>query len=499
MSDSSEVYDVCVVGAGPAGATAATFIAMAGHRVLLVDKESLPIYKIGESLLPATVHGICGMLGVTEELAVQNFVKKLGGTFRWGRNKEPWTFAFAESSRFPGPTSYAYQVERMKFDMILVNNAIKKGVEVREKQRVELIVENNVVSGIKLSGDHGGEKRVRCKYVVDASGHGSTISREAGQRIFSKFFRNIAVFGYFNDGGRLSKPNSGNIFSVAFEKGWFWYIPLSKTLTSVGAVIGQEYSDLLRQGYEKALTQLVSECEPIRNLLSEAKRSTDVPYDEIRVRKDYSYIHSKFWKPGLVLIGDAACFIDPVFSSGVHLATYSGLLAARSINTRLRGHLTDQVAFNEFEGRYRREFKCFYDFLTAFYDLDQDLESYYWTARVLANSEESGNSAFLNLVGGDASGELFRNSRFKTAERADVGSQLFPVATGSSNDMYVESGNRSAERRRFWGELNAEGFQLQLRGALKSPPFHERPLLKDGLIPSSDGLHWIQPPPHMSS
>jgi len=133
-----ETYDVCVIGGGPAGSTAATFIAMCGHRVLLLEREALPVYKIGESLLPSTIHGICAMLGVTEELKAQNFIRKLGGTFRWGKSPEPWTFAFAESSRFPGPTSYAYQVERIKFDLVLLNNAKRKGVEVREEHRAAI-------------------------------------------------------------------------------------------------------------------------------------------------------------------------------------------------------------------------------------------------------------------------------------------------------------------------------------------------------------------------
>src|SRR5262249_37975830 len=152
----------------------------------------------------------------------------------------------------------------------------------------------------------------------------------------------------------------------------------------------------------------------------------EAPYDVIRIRKDYSYSHSNFWRPGLILTGDAACFIDPVFSSGVHLATYSALLAARSINTGLKGSLDDEEVFKEFEARYRREYRYFYEFLTAFYDLDQDMESYYWTARVLMNSEEIGNHAFLNLIGGDASEELH-----SLRLGGSLGKKLFPAATGA--------------------------------------------------------------------
>jgi FAD-dependent halogenase len=272
-------FDLIVVGAGPGGSTLATFVAMQGYRVLLVDRETLPIYKIGESLLPSTVNGICAMLGVSEELERANFVKKYGGTFRWGRSQEPWTFAFSLSSKLRGPTSFAYQVERLKFDAILLNNAKRHGVEVREQHAaLDLLVDNGGrVEGIVLRDSSGERREVRSRFVVDASGWTTVLGRHAGQRIYTEHFRNVAVFGYFQNGGRLPPPNSGNIFSVAFDRGWFWYIPLSDTLTSVGAVIGQEYTDVLADGPEAALGHLIQECGPIENLLRDATRVRSGP------------------------------------------------------------------------------------------------------------------------------------------------------------------------------------------------------------------------------
>jgi halogenation protein CepH len=403
------------------------------------------------------------MLGIAEELENQHFVRKLGGTFRWGKSKEPWSFTFADSSRFGGSASYAYQVERTKFDAILLNNARRKGVDVLEQHRVaDLIVDNGRVSGVKLVDNAGAERVVKSKYVVDASGHNSTISRHAGERIFSKCFRNIAVFGYFLNAGRLPAPNSGNIFTAAFDKGWFWYIPLSDTLTSVGAVIGQEYSSLLHQGLEPALHQLIESCEPIRKLLAGATQCSDAPYNEIRARKDYSYCNTSFWKPGLVLIGDAACFVDPVFSSGVHLATYSALLAAKSINSSLEKQLDEAAAFATFEVRYRREYRYFYDFLSAFYELNQDLEGYYWAARTAVNAEERRDHAFLNLVGGDASGEMLHNLQSSPASRVRQALLLFPNAAEASAEMYDDNSNHTGEGSPIWSDHIAEESQLQL-------------------------------------
>jgi FAD-dependent halogenase len=487
-------FDAIVIGGGPGGSTAATLIAMQGHQVLLLEREALPIYKIGESLLPSTIHGICPMLGVSEDLKKANFVHKQGGTFRWGKNKEPWTFAFSQSSRFQAPTSYAYQVERMKFDTILLDNAKRKGVDVRQQHTVvDLITERGRITGVEFLDHDGHQNIARSRYVVDASGHTSSSAKHAGERIYSEFFRNVALFGYYQNGKRLPPPCAGNIFCAAFDKGWFWYIPLSPTLTSVGAVIGQEHSQILQKGYAAALSELVGCCGPVKELLSEATRITDGPYGEVRVRKDYSYSHSKFWRPGLALVGDAACFIDPVFSSGVHLATYSGLLAARSINSCLSNLIDEEKSFNEFENRYRREFRYFYDFLIAFYDMDQDLDAYYWAARKVVNTAESNNEAFIQLVAGIASGDgLDAPAEQFIKAREGIGRRLFPSADGMSPNMYLETLKEDADREHFMAGLTAESSQMQLRGGTPNVRIFEKPLFREGLVPSLDGFHWAE-------
>src|SRR6185369_1838104 len=149
MTTMAEAYDLIVLGGGPAGSSLATFVAMQGHRVLLLERESFPRHQIGESLLPATVHGICPLLGVSEQIATAGFPRKRGGTFRWGKNPEPWTFTFAK--RDNDPRGYAYQVERSKFDLILLDNARAKGVDVRERHAVnDLLMEDGRVVGVRF-------------------------------------------------------------------------------------------------------------------------------------------------------------------------------------------------------------------------------------------------------------------------------------------------------------------------------------------------------------
>ncbi len=288
---------------------------------------------------------------------------------------------------------------------------------------------------------------------MDASGHASRLHHDVGgRREYSPHFRNLALFGYFVGGHRMPPPDAGNILCVTFPDGWFWYIPLSDTLTSVGAVVRHEAADRVRGDPETAYTELIGDCPMVREFLRNATRAGDPPYDRLRVRKDYSYDRTALWCPGMVLVGDAACFIDPVFSSGVHLATYSALLAARSINSTLAGLVPEERCLAEFEARYRREFGLFHDFLVAFYELRTDERSYFSHASRLTGRGDTDAAAFVDLVGGV-----------------------------SSTDF----------SRRLMGEVLAEGARLQLRGLLGETAGREPPMFPGGLVPSLDGRRWM--------
>lgn len=399
-------FDVVVVGGGPGGSSLATFVAMRGHRVLLLEKEKFPRYQIGESLLVATVQGICRMLGVLDEIAAAGFTVKRGGNFQWGTNPEIWGIDF---SSLPGVPQDApsYQVERMKFDEILLRNAQRAGVDVRENCTVtEVFGDSDRVRGVRYTDAEGSERTATGAFVVDASGNGSRINRQtAGDRVYSEFFRNVALFAYFEGGKRLPEPYAGNVLSAAFKSGWFWYIPLTDTLTSVGAVVSHDMADKIRGDKESALRALIAESPIISEYLADATRVTEGVYGQIRTRKDYSYYSAEFWRPGMVLVGDAACFIDPVLSSGVHLATYSALMAARSINSVLAGVVDEEAAMTEFESRYRREYATFYEFLVSFYDRHVDESSYFWKAKKLTNHPSTEMNAFISLIAGLSSGD----------------------------------------------------------------------------------------------
>jgi len=485
---SVEEFDVVVAGGGPGGSTVASLVAMRGHRVLLLEKEVFPRYQIGESLLPSTVHGVCRMLGVTDELAEAGFPVKRGGTFRWGARPEPWTFSFAVSPRIIGRTSFAYQVERSRFDEILLNNAKRKGVVVREGCAVTDVLEaGERVTGLRYTDPDGNQREVSAIFVIDASGNKSRLySNVGGSRNYSEFFRSLALFGYFEGGKRLPAPYSGNILSVAFDSGWFWYIPLSDTLTSVGAVVRREDAEKIQGDREKALNALIAECPLISEYLSGARRVAFGKYGELRVRKDYSYHQTVFWRPGMILVGDAACFVDPVFSSGVHLATYSALLAARSINSVLAGDVDEKAALTEFESRYRREYGVFYEFLTSFYQMNVNEESYFWQAKKVTNSQHTELESFVDLVGGVSSGEAALTPSDRIAERsAEFAAAVDQMAGGDESSMVPLFKSQVVK------QVMQEGGQVQLKAVLGEDAEPEMPLFPGGLVTSPDGMKWL--------
>jgi halogenation protein CepH len=286
------------------------------------------------------------------------------------------------------------------------------------------------------------------------------------------------------------------VLSCAFDEGWFWYIPLSDTLTSVGAVVSRDAAKQLQEGHEQAFYRFLDSCPLIKEYLAPAKRVAEGSYGEFRVRKDFSYCNTRFWQPGIALVGDAACFVDPVFSSGVHLATYAALLVARSVNTCLAGTISESACFAEFENRYRREFGNFYQFLLSFYDMHQGPESYFWTARKILDTEESANEAFVRLVAGVSSGEELFNS-----------SEYFKVRVGLGDWFQELMSNRTIkagkplqfDKSRFDPSEFMKGFageivQLQTQALFGEHRPEEKPLGRGGLIPSRQGFHWEYPP-----
>jgi halogenation protein CepH len=387
-------YDVAVIGGGPAGSTAASLLARTGHRVVVFERERFPRYHIGESLLSATLP-ILAHLGVLTEVERHRFVKKPGGTFLWGSSGEPWSFWFRED---PGGYSHAFHVLRSEFDDILLRHSERQGADVVEEMTVDSI-DGDGPFRVGARAADGAAVAVNARFVIDASGQQALLGRREGLREYNPFFKNLAIWSYFADAGRLPGDLRDNILSAAHSEGWCWYIPLHDGTTSVGTVVDasrwkeRANPETLQETYRS----LVARCRPVTELLRGARQVAPV-----RVIRDYSYSSRRFHHAQALLAGDAACFIDPVFSTGVHLAVLAGLLAADTLEDVLAGRRRAVTAFADYDVAYRRAFERYRRFVTFFYNHHADPESYFWQARKLVDSQGGLElrEAFVRLIAG---------------------------------------------------------------------------------------------------
>ena len=472
-SDGTGHLDVLVIGGGPAGATLATLCSQNGLDVALYERERGPRYRVGESLLPATPRQLLPLLGI--DVAQANFVVKPGGTFSWGdRPDQPWDLIFGGANPGPDPP-VALNVDRQRFDEILLENAEARGVALHRGHEVLSVGEDDFGHGRVVEiGVVGTDTRhrVRARYVVDASGQMRVKLPALRARTDSKFFRNVAVWGYWDGAQRLAPPIEGNVFfeTLGTEHGpaWAWFIPLSDTLTSVGVVAPRDCARMLGRDRRAVLSAWLAQCPRTAALLAGARPTAEPPYDEVRLCADYSYASDRFWAPGLARVGDAACFVDVLLSSGVHLATYGALLAARSIEAVLRGRMTEQLAMDEYESRARQEFALFYAGISGVYDMTLPRERYIEPLRELlrnSNGVRMERDLFYGVTGG------------LNVERA-APPRLAPEAEAARNVQTMRDFNR---------------LQLLYDGPPRIVTTAELPAVRNTLTVSPDGRGWRLP------
>lgn len=388
--------DVAVIGGGPAGSTTAARLAKRGFNVLLLERERFPRDHVGESLLPATLQ-VLDELGVLPAVEAEGFVKKWGATMVWGKEREPWSWYFKETNeRYP----HAYQVWRPRFDEILLDFARSCGVDVRMGAEVrEVARDGDRVRGVDFADDAGTRQRLEARVVVDASGQTALVARRLELREWDDFFRNLAVYGYFSGAEHLAAPDQGNIFLESYEHGWLWTIPLRDGWSSVGAVVDREFGarSVAERGREGFFHEQIAASARTRGMLA-AATLTKGPI----VVRDWSYCARRFVGPGFVLVGDAACFVDPLFSTGVHLAVSAGYLAAAYVDASLRDESIAEAAAATYADLYRTQYRHFHQLAKLFYSANRTAESYFWEARRLVEGDFTPRQAFVHAVSGQA-------------------------------------------------------------------------------------------------
>jgi flavin-dependent dehydrogenase len=340
--------DVIVIGGGPGGSTTATLLAQHGCRVQLFERERFPRFHIGESLIPET-YWVLKRLNMLEKMKRSHFVKKYSVQFinQHGKLSEPFYFM----DHKPHECSQTWQVLREEFDQMLLDNARGHGVDVHEGVRVlEVLFAGDRAVGVRIAGDDG-EREVRAKVIVDASGQSSLIMSRLGLREWDSVLKKAALWTYWEGAERGTGRDEGAtlVIQTQGKNGWFWYIPQHNNVVSVGIVAAYDYLFLNRsdRDHETIYFEEVERCPGVKALIAKAKRA-----EPFRAAKEYSYRSRCAAGDGWVLVGDAFGFLDPLYSSGVLLALKSGAMAADAVAEGLAKGDTSAAQFGKWEAEF---------------------------------------------------------------------------------------------------------------------------------------------------
>jgi len=358
-------YDAIVVGGGPAGSSTAALLAEKGHDVLVVEKEKFPRYHVGESLMPFCYFPL-ERLGLIDTLMESANPRKYCVQFvrQDGFLSQPFYFF----QHFDHPSSTTWQVWRSEFDKMILDKARSNGATVMEETKAKkLIKSGDRVEGITVESAELGSLDLHAPIVVDASGRDCFAAHKQKWMVRDPELKKIALWTYYKGAKRDPGLDEGAT-TVAYlpNKGWFWYIPLSGDMVSVGIVAERDYLfNGTTKDHEEIFQREVLNNEWIKEHLAEAEQT-----GEYRITGEYSYRNRYCASDGLVLAGDALGFLDPVFSSGVFLALKSGVMLADEIDLALKAGDLSAKSFDRYGKRMQSSIETMRKIVYAFYDKD---------------------------------------------------------------------------------------------------------------------------------
>jgi flavin-dependent dehydrogenase len=371
--------DVVVIGGGPAGSATAALLAEQGHQVLVLEREKLPRFHIGESLIPETYWSL-KRLGLLDELKKSAYPRKYSVQFVTESGKESTPFYFDEHN--PHECSMTWQVVRSELDKILLDNAQRKGAIVKtDAQVIDMIWEgegdDRRAAGVIVKCDTGAytsTHEIRAKVVVDATGQTAFIANRLGLKRSDPRLKKATVWNYFKGAHRDPGKDEGAtlIIQSKEKKSWFWYIPLPDDIVSVG--VTGDLSYIFSKGRGTAEEIFWQEAERAPGVKWRIEKGEAI--SEYRTTKDFSYQTTQAAGNGWVLVGDAFGFIDPVYSSGVFLALKSGEFAADAIHEALSLNDLSATRLGSWQAKHRSGIDLFRKLVYAFYSPEFSIGSF---------------------------------------------------------------------------------------------------------------------------
>jgi halogenation protein CepH len=414
----TDFVDVLVIGGGPAGSTLAAILLRhrPGTRVRILERERFPRFHVGETLV-SDINLILHEMGAYDAVNDAGFVRKFGATFRWGASPEPWNLLFATMDELrpdssPVQTAYTWHVDRARYDTLLLDVAVRAGAELEVDAVVSLLEEDGRVVGARTASG----RLHRARFVVDATGQAG-LAESRAERVYDPYLRNVAWWGYFR-GARFEEPLNGapdrsRAFIVAHRAGWSWYFPIAEDLVSVGVITQVEAGrGAVVEGERGAggdfgagggggsrgdvdgasrrvarFRQIVSDCPELARLVSSAEL---VAYTDgaplVHAIRDFSYVAASMWRPGLVRVGDAAGFVDPILSVGCFLGQSGARHLAYSLRTLLDGGsspLDETTVLDAYADHTRDTLHAFRELTWFFYKFNARTDEWWARARAL--------------------------------------------------------------------------------------------------------------------
>ncbi len=362
MNVQNQKAQVAVVGGGPAGSTVSTLLAQAGIDVVLLEREEVPRFHIGESLITET-YWTFERLGMLERLKESDFPRKYSVQFISESGKESRPFYFFE--RDPHESSVTWQVDRAEFDEMLLDNAKEKGVQVRTGVSVKkALLDGSRVTGVEGRDKDGNAFKIETDVVVDATGLQAVLARQLGILRKDPNLTKASVYAHYEGARRDEGIDEGAtlIIHTQGNRGWFWYIPLSRNRVSLGVVGNTRELMRGREKPEQVLEREIDECPYVKERLQSARK-----IGPVNVTSDYTYRATRCAGDGYVLVGDAFGFMDPIYSSGVLLAFKSGELAADTIIDAFKEKDFSSARLQTFGAQISLGLEAFRKMVYAFY------------------------------------------------------------------------------------------------------------------------------------
>ena len=353
-----DMYDVAIVGGGPAGSTAATLLARAGRHVIVLEREKFPRFHIGESLLPFSTQTF-DRLGVREKLD-RTFLPKYGGEIVAACGTRGVKFYFKDG--FRSRRDRAYQVTRSEFDKLLLDHSRENGAEVREETEVKKIAFKPDRVTIDIETSTGVSETLEARYLLDCSGRQTVLGNFYNLKRTYDHLQKFSVFAHYENVDRAEGIDGTLIRMVRGLDRWFWMIPLTQTRMSIGVVMDSATFRAMKLSPEATLEKCIAEQPMVFERMKRAERVSPV-YSA----GDYSYRNAKFSGDRWLLAGDAAAFIDPVFSSGVFLAIMSAEKAADTLDEVLRSEWRRRRLFKNYSRCINRIMDVYLTIVNSWY------------------------------------------------------------------------------------------------------------------------------------